>query len=371
MMEATMIGSKRVRLRGSAVLGLSACLFLANCAELQNKYYGRAISLSGAGVVLDKSFQPYDQTTLNTLIVAAAGRDGGKSRLADTSSLDATLGSFSQALYENGKTSADLQNALRDARNQVQGALLTTSTNRCGAFKQVLRERSTTTNFVLGALTTSLGAAGAIVSGGASQALAGAAAAASGTNAEFNKDIMSNVTSSVIIPGIDKQRSAILQEILNRRCLGVSSYTLTQALADAVRYHAACATDVGVAAASSALSQSNKTTSLADAANTLATFKAMKAMMEPDAATTGGGKSKKKGKAAAGASNDATGEAMTGASARKSPASPASKNAPLVGDSVNYLQCTSLTASGTLDENTGSTEAKGGDTGGQVQYGRR
>jgi hypothetical protein len=94
-------------------------------------------------------------------------------------------------------------------------------------------------------------------------------------------------------------------------------------------------------------------------------------MMEPDAATTGGGKSKKKGKAAAGASNDATGEAMTGASARKSPASPASKNAPLVGDSVNYLQCTSLTASGTLDENTGSTEAKGGDTGGQVQYGRR
>ena len=81
----------------------------------------------------------------------------------------------------------------------------------------------------------------------------------SGVSAEYQRDMMSNLTTSVIIPGIEKQRSAVLGEIAQRRCLGVGSYPLTLAIADVVRFHGACSADMGIAAAGQAVSQTNTT----------------------------------------------------------------------------------------------------------------
>jgi hypothetical protein len=360
-----MAHSLRAARRTGTALVLAGCLALANCEDISNAYYGKTISMSGAGVALDQPFKPYSEGQLTDLIASSVGKD----RPLDTSTLSRVIGSFAASLYRGGPPDTNTQNAMRDARNQIQGALLAESANRCDAFKLLLRERSTNTNFVLGSLATGLGAAGAIVSGGASQALAGAAAAASGVGAEYNKDIMSSVTSSVIIPGIDKERSAILQEISNRRCLGLSSYNLTQAMTDAIRYHSACSTDVGVAAAGSALSQTNSM-SVAGLVQAQAALGAIEAMRANDQSAGRGTPASSKratgkpGKEAwdGGAAPAATGSDSTSAAPATGPA--------LLGDQISFLQCPSLDKDGTLPKDAGPDGSKTAVSG-QFQYGIR
>jgi hypothetical protein len=357
---------------------------LGGCA-----YFGRTINMAGAGVVLDKPFEPYDEASLSRLIVASSP----KGTVAPGKTLEETVGNFSAALY-TGTPSENLQNQMRDARNQVQATLLATSSNRCNAFKQLLRAKSTNTNFFLGSLASAAGAAGAIVTGGASQALSGVTAATNGVKGEFNADLLSNVTSTVIVPGIDKQRADILQEITNRRCLGISSYNLMQSLNDAIRYHAACSTDTGVAAAGSALSQSQKTTSpsTADVANAIDTMTALNAKMkaavasgpaQPDGkpkghkATAAAGPPAASGtdstapKQAGGAGGNAADPSQPPSSDNTSPTTAQSKTTTLLGEQIDYLQCPSLNPDGTLPATAIPTASTVTAQGAQIQYGQR
>ncbi len=310
---------------------------LASCG-FSERWEGRAISTAGAGVILDEGLRPYDERHLIQLIGASTG-DADTNLISETpfkveQTLATKLGHFANRLY-TGPTpvSSDAlalpteteQNRLRDARNQIQGVLMTRSGNMCNAFKQRLRFQSTTIAFGLGTAAVLFGSAGALLTGGASQALAAAAGAATGTQAEYDRDFLSGLTTSVIIPGIDRQRTAIQQEIVDRRCLGVSSYTLSQALLDVTRFHAACSTDVGVAVAASAISQS-RTTSL-EAAKA-----AIDAVLSLQASAN-----------AIGAGGKGAGGAPAKPGDGKIVAAP-----PLLGDPINFLQCRPLDADGML-----------------------
>jgi hypothetical protein len=139
----------------------------------------------------------------------------------------------------------------------IQDQLVAASNNRCNAYKTHLRRLSSNTGFVLGGLATVAGAAGAVVTGGASQALAGAAAALSGVNAQFQQEFFNGLITAVIIPGIDRQRADIRNDIVAKTCQSVSDYPLTMAIAEAVRYHGACTADVGIAASGQAIARTS------------------------------------------------------------------------------------------------------------------
>jgi hypothetical protein len=170
--------------------------------------------------------------------------------------LDRALANFAKAAYQPATPDRAMeQNRLRDARNTIQDQLVLASNNRCNAYKTYLTRIASHTQFGLGGVATALAGAGAIVTGSASQALSGASAIFSGVNAEFQKDFMGGLMTSVIIPGIDRQRSGLRNDIVDKSCAGVSDYPLTLAIAEVIRYHGACSANVGIAASGQAIAR--------------------------------------------------------------------------------------------------------------------
>jgi hypothetical protein len=133
-------------------------------------------------------------------------------------------------------------------RSQVQDRLIAASNQRCNVFKTYLKRVSTYQNGIFGTLTTALGGAGAIVNGeGAARLLSGLAGISSGTRAELNQATFESIATSVIIPGIQKTRSELLKDILNKRSKPLAEYTIEGAIGDAIKYHGACSMDTGIA----------------------------------------------------------------------------------------------------------------------------
>ena len=370
------------------VPALGATLLLLGACQPFSELNGTEVSMSGAGVLVDQPLRAYGPAELAQLIYSTTPgwTSDHKPELVTSSypvgtpqfmiphnpDLDKAIGWFGRHLHEDWGAAGNVpaaarQTRMRDARNEIQGVLFAASTNRCNKYKLMLRERSSNVSFILGSVATGLGAAGAIFTNATSQILAGMAGATSGINAEYNKNIMSNLASSVIVPGIDKQRAAIAQEVANRRCLGLPSYTLSQALADALRFHAACSTDVGVAAAGAALSQSHHVT-LADAKATIDAVRALSAALrppEPKGGSTG---------STAGSSASSGGTASNTAGTTK-PADPSKDNGQtgrttlLLGDPINLLQCPPLDRDGLLGPNASPAEGVNPGSPGQVPFG--
>lgn len=361
---------------------LGATLLLLGACQPFSELNGTEVSMSGAGVLLDQPLRAYGPAELATLIYSTAPRwtDSDNDKPPEVTSfpsvvtpsfliphdpeLDKAIGWFGRHLHKGSSgagtlTLAERQTRMRDARNDIQGVLFAASTNRCNKYKLMLRERSSNVSFILGSVATGLGAAGAIFTNATSQILAGMAGGTSGINAEYNKNIMSNLASSVIVPGIDKQRAAIAQEVANRRCLGLSSYTLSQALADALRFHSACSTDVGVAAAGAALSQSHQVT-LSDAKATIEAVKALSAALRPPEGRGGGASS---------------GSGAFGTTARTRSTDTSEDNGQtgrttlLLGDPINLLQCPPLKADGLLEAKASPAEGVNPSAPGQVPFG--
>lgn len=133
------------------------------------------------------------------------------------------------------------------ARNQLQERLLGASNERCHEYQQYMQNVNSGSNFALGFLTTAAGAAGAIVTGGASQILAGTAAAASGTRAEFNQDYFYDITVSTIFEGINSRRASTYEKIKkDRQNESFSDYSIETAVKDAISYHSECSLITGV-----------------------------------------------------------------------------------------------------------------------------
>lgn len=153
-----------------------------------------------------------------------------------------TLGErYDKALNGFASTGSSGQQ-LRLHRNLVQNRIVAASDLRCGRFIQHLRTQGSDTNFGLGVATTLFAAAAAVVPGVSdAKTLAALSAFTSGSRAEYNTEYFSNLSISLIVRSIQDSRTGLREQIVQKQHqLNYDSYDVAAAVAEAVRYDAAC-----------------------------------------------------------------------------------------------------------------------------------
>jgi hypothetical protein len=133
-------------------------------------------------------------------------------------------------------------------RNAIQERILAASEQRCASYKQFLKQFESENSFILGAITTILAGAGALVSPViAARSLAGSAAVMSGVNAEFQEKFFARLTIQVLTKAMDARRKNIYEKIVEtRKTADLTTYPVEAAVKDALAYHGACSLIAGL-----------------------------------------------------------------------------------------------------------------------------
>ena len=174
-----------------------------------------------------------------------------------------TATSITQAFYHanNGIDNKTADTEIQKHRNQIQDRIIAASNERCNLYTTYIKRVDEYQNGILGTLTTALGGAGAIVTDATTaRVFSGLSAITNGTKAELDKATFESLATSVIIPGIEKSRSEIYNDILNKRKNTIADYTIERAIADAIRYHGACSMAAGISYAQQSIQSSKGTT---------------------------------------------------------------------------------------------------------------
>ncbi len=227
-------------------------LVLGGCSREWSLFGGNDANFSGAASVFE------DYTALESIKTADIAKDlNGSTTTANDLSGAMTTFQTGAAASLTTFDKVTIKNYMM-RRDAAQDRILRASENRCGFYQRYLKRLQSDTALGFGGLATALGGAGAIVTGAAeARALAGAAGITSGVGAEVQKDLFANLTSTVIVPGIEKRRSDLLNKIMNNRCYAVDQYTAGMAISDAIAYHNACTLDTGVAEAGLAMKEAS------------------------------------------------------------------------------------------------------------------
>ncbi len=226
----------------SCAISLSAC---GTYGPEKTLFGENRVNTASANQILDKNFESFS--------------DIGLIQLLDPERAVITHNSFNENYYDKLSSVQKTEllnlaflkanNSTKSSarRSQIQDRLIAASNQRCNLYSTYLTRLSNFNNSIFGTATTILGGAGAIVTGEkAARVLSGLAGITSGTRAELNQAIFDNVASSIIIPGIEKNRSVILKSILVKRSEDISTYTVEAAIADAIHYHGACNINAGI-----------------------------------------------------------------------------------------------------------------------------
>ena len=234
------------------VSALALPLITAGCGSEWSAVGGYRSNYTGAATVFD------DYTKVEEVSTADLAKDLEISA-GTTQDISAAIVSF-QAQAVDGAVSADKKTirTFMMKRDAAQDRLLRASENRCGFYQRYLKRIQSDSSLGFGTLATVLGGVGSIVTGaGEARALSGAAGISSGVGAEVQKELFANLTTTVIVPGIEKRRSDLHNQIMRNRCYGVDRYTAGMAIADAIAYHNACSLDTGVAEAGLAMKEAS------------------------------------------------------------------------------------------------------------------
>ena len=224
------------------LLVLIGCL-ISGCASFpENSIFGGGrVTSAAANQIFDPEFEKITDDQLYLLL--------------DPKNADTSYEKFKGS--SNSEKSEYLRKAFMNAncegvyglshRSQIQDRLIAASNQRCNVYVTYLKRLNTYQNGIFGTLTTILGGVGAIVTGeNSARLLSGLAGISSGTRAELNEAIFESISTSVIIPGIEKTRSELLEEILKKRSKTLEVYTIEGAIADVIKYHGACSMDTGI-----------------------------------------------------------------------------------------------------------------------------
>ncbi len=228
-------------------IGALACL-LAGC-EVLGKAQEEDITTAGARL-LDMDYEQVDLVAL--LDPAAKAKNGYVPLLGDPPTWETLPAGrkidLAFAAYHETENQLNLDEGARKVRrDHVQERLLGASNELCYRYKRFMQNTHSDGNFWLGTLTTIAGAAGALVTGGGSQILAGTASALSGIRAEFNQDYFQNVTVATIWKGIELRRERAFNTIATEgQDKNVGIYPIEAAVKDAIAYHAECSLVAGV-----------------------------------------------------------------------------------------------------------------------------
>ena len=132
-------------------------------------------------------------------------------------------------------------------RDRVQERIIAASNQRCANYKQFVRRFDTTTNLLLGGLTTLTAGLGAIFTHmDTVRALSGAASITSGFRAEVNEAYFHQQTVQLITDGLEARRKELYSEMVKQRSKDIRAYTVENAVADAILYHDACSLLAGL-----------------------------------------------------------------------------------------------------------------------------
>jgi hypothetical protein len=246
----------------NVIIFAGAVVVLSGCSNLERQIeYDRNINKFGAETTSHRDVA--EEVDLVSVISQGERNCVVPSSLTDASrenavaecgkKVDKELADFDKRVF--GSVRVLSLSEARLARNSIQERLLMASNHRCGRYKSLLQEKYSNTNFATGVLATVLGTAGAIsASGNHSRTLAGLAGAASGYRAEYNQAFYGNLLAHVVADGIDSRRRATYVQIIEKgQRLAYEEYPLSQAIKDAVTYHAQCNLITGLAEAGDAI----------------------------------------------------------------------------------------------------------------------
>ncbi len=225
----------------SAFALLSSSLFITGCSwdwmpgPEWAMFGDNRVNTSGANQLFEEAFESVDLATLLDPDGKAKASNNEEERVNNA------LAAFELDHYDK------LTRQFR--RNAVQERVLAASDQRCNLYKTMLSQSSTRANFILGSATTILAGAGAIVTGGAVNALSASAAATSGIKAEYNQSYFHDLNISVITKGIDVRRKDIYDEIKVRQGDGYELYNVQAAIRHAIKFHGACSMVEGISTA--------------------------------------------------------------------------------------------------------------------------
>jgi len=139
-------------------------------------------------------------------------------------------------------------------RNRIQERILSASVQRCGEYKNFLKQFDAGSNTFLGSLTTTLAGAGAIFTSVSTvRALSGSAAIISGVQSEFNENYFSGKTIQMLTHGFDSKRDELYERMLINSNQSLSRYPVEAAIKDAIVYHASCSLITGLEQAAMAI----------------------------------------------------------------------------------------------------------------------
>lgn len=132
-------------------------------------------------------------------------------------------------------------------RNYIQERIIAASRQRCNEYLTKIKGGQSWSRFGLGAFTTMVAGASAVLSGGAASALAALGAASSGSRAEMDAQLFAEKTVEVIGGGIEKRRERLYKGIQENQVKPLAEYNLPAAVGAAVDYHGACTLGAGLA----------------------------------------------------------------------------------------------------------------------------
>lgn len=219
---------------------VSCGLALSGC-ETYKRFVGRHAPFGTENLIDRESFQKLDLALILSQQSKTSLQLNKGSEEKNREQLELAFKQFNETTKNQENKSVNMR-----LRNQVQDRIVAASNQACAEFKRELKALDARTNFILGSLTTAVAGAGAIFSGGTSQALSGVASILSGVRAEFNEDYFQMLTIQVITDGLEKKRQEIYTKVLDDREKGLTEYPVERAIADAIRYHDNCSLVAGL-----------------------------------------------------------------------------------------------------------------------------
>ncbi len=232
------------------VLSCVSAVALAGCGN--SALLRDDVSVWGTNPLIENdSFQEIDLAIL--LDPSSEGIVGADSAEDSLSNLEQAFDAFNLKIDAEPDVAKQKQ-----LRNRVQERILAASNERCGEYKQLIKEMDAEVNFWLGSATTAVAGVGAILTGvNTVRAFSGTASILSGVRSEFNEDFFANKTIQVITDGLESKRRGIYENILKDREADLTDYPVERAIKDAISYHESCSLIAGLEQAAKSIERAD------------------------------------------------------------------------------------------------------------------
>ncbi|MEE8332895.1 MAG: hypothetical protein V3R85_03520, partial [Alphaproteobacteria bacterium] len=141
---------------------------------------------------------------------------------------------------KNGDTALKKARDSKRDRDGLQSILMGRSVTKCTNFQKFLYAVHGTRKLALRSVALALSGAGAIFTGGTSQALSAASTGIQGFDEAYDAEILQQQSITLILQTINISRTALANEIKENRKGDKKAYPAEEAIYDVERYHSLC-----------------------------------------------------------------------------------------------------------------------------------